>query len=94
MWLYRQYFTFQYCLMGMAVRKALLLNLGCNPNLSFTVSDMAKHMMHDVQCVIDVPKLTSGHIQGGPKKVSQKLMTITLSNPNGFSKIFHHSKEN
>ena len=33
-------------------------------------------------------------IQGGPKKVSQKLMTITLSNLNGFSKFFHHSKEN
>ena len=30
----------------------------------------------------------SAYIQGGPKKVSQKLMTITLSNLNGFSKFF------
>ena len=31
---------------------------------------------------------------GWAKKVSQKLMTITLSNLNGFSKFFQHSKEN
>ena len=30
----------------------------------------------------------------GQKKVSQKLMTITLSNLNGFSKFFQHLKEN
>ena len=31
---------------------------------------------------------------GWAKKVSQKLTTITLSNFNGFSKFFQHSKEN
>jgi len=30
----------------------------------------------------------------GQKKVSQKLMTINLSNLNGFSKFFQHSNEN
>ena len=33
-------------------------------------------------------------LQGGPKKVSHILTNITMSNLNGFSQFFQHSKEN
>jgi len=47
-------------------------------------------LRHSVLATIFSPHL----YRVGQKKVSQKLMTITLSNLNGFSKFFHHSKEN
>ena len=55
-----------------------------SPRLSF--SDFSQQQTNEA-CDILIYRV-------GQKKVSQKLMTITLSNLNGFSKFFQHLKEN